>query len=167
MPKFDNQRAENVEGTPSRTSPSHAAGASAIASRHVDRTGGVLRALRDIVLERGHVSRADEHVVADVFNLSRAEVRGIVSFYHDLKTTPQPPVQVRVCQAEACQSVGARELTARVEAHLGVRLGEASETVSVDPVYCLGLCAQGPSMMVNGRPVVRADVCDLNEEVPR
>lgn len=137
-----------------------------IALRNRDRTGGVLCALREIVGERGHIDRADEHVVADVFNLSRAEVRGIVSFYHDLKTTPQPGVRIRVCQAEACQSVGARELTARVEAHLGVQLGEANDTVSLDPVYCLGLCAQAPSMMVNGRPLARADLRDLAEEIP-
>ncbi|MDE0179050.1 MAG: NAD(P)H-dependent oxidoreductase subunit E, partial [Gammaproteobacteria bacterium] len=82
-----------------------------IARQHRDRVGGVLIALREIVRRFGYVSRTQEHDVAEVFNLSRAEVRGIVSFYHDLKTKPQPPISVRVCQAEACQSVGARELT--------------------------------------------------------
>ncbi|MDE0422557.1 MAG: NAD(P)H-dependent oxidoreductase subunit E [Gammaproteobacteria bacterium] len=137
-----------------------------IAQEHRDRVGGVLIALREIVARFGFVSRTQEHDVAEVFNLSRAEVRGIVSFYHDLKTRPQPPVQVRVCQAEACQSVGARELTRRVETHLGVKLGEPSDGVSLDAVYCLGLCAQAPSMMVNGRPLARADLCDLAEEIP-
>ena len=137
-----------------------------IARQHRDRVGGVLTALREIVGRFGYVSRTQEHDVADVFNLSRAEVRGIVSFYHDLKTKPQPPVKVRVCQAEACQSVGARELTQRVEAHLGVELGEATDAVSLDAVYCLGLCAQAPSMMVNGRPLARADLCDLAVEIP-
>lgn len=137
-----------------------------IAQRYLDRVGGVLAALREIVERFGYVGRSHEHIVADVFNLSRAEVRGIVSFYHDLKTKPQPPVQVRVCQAEACQSVGARELTTRVEAHLGVKLGEADDAVSLDAVYCLGLCAQAPSMMVNGRPLARADLCDLAAEIP-
>ena len=137
-----------------------------IAERYRHRVGGVLTALREIVARFGYVSRSREHVVADVFNLSQAEVRGIVSFYHDLKTTPRPPVQVRVCQAEACQSVGARELTTRVEAHLGVKLGESNDAVSLDAVYCLGLCAQAPSMMVNGRPLARADLCDLAEEIP-
>ena len=116
----------------------------------------------------GYVSRSREHVVADVFNLSRAEVRGIVSFYHDLKTAPQPPLQVRVCQAEACQSVGARELTARV----GITpwrqaRRDERDAVSLDAVYCLGLCAQAPSMMVNGRPLARADLCDLGKEMVR
>ena len=140
--------------------------ARAIALRNKDRVGGVLRALREIVLAHGHVSRDQEHVVADVFNLSHAEIRGVVSFYHDLKTTPQPPVEVRVCQAEACQAVGGRELTARVEALLGLRLGEANDSVALSAVYCLGLCAQGPAMMVNGRPLARADERDLRAEVP-
>ena len=136
-----------------------------IAERHVNRVGGVLQALRDVVLEQGHIGRGDEHVVADVFNLSQAEVRGIVSFYHDLKTTPQPPVTVKVCQAEACQAVGGRELTKRVQTHLGVDLGDANERVALEAVYCLGLCAQGPSMMVGERPVARADQCDLSTEI--
>ena len=136
-----------------------------IAARHLNRVGGVLQALREVVLEQGHIERSDEHVVADVFNLSQAEVRGIVSFYHDLKTTPQPPVTVKVCQAEACQSVGGRALTERVEAHLGVELGDANDRVALEPVYCLGLCAQGPSMMVGQRPVARADQCDLAHEI--
>ena len=136
-----------------------------VATRHRHRVGGVLVALRELVAQRGHVTRDDEHAVADVFNLSRAEVRGIVSFYHDLKTTPQPPLRVRVCRAEACQSAGSRELTARLEAHLGVRLGDANDAVSLDAVYCLGLCAQAPSMTVNGRPLARADLCDLAEEI--
>ena len=141
--------------------------ARAIALRNKDRVGGALRALREIVLAHGHVSRAQEHVVADVFNLSRAEIRGVVSFYHDLKTVPQPPVEVRVCQAEACQAVGGRDLTARVQTALGLRLGEANESVSLSAVYCLGLCAQGPSMMVNGRPIARADARDLLAEIAR
>ena len=136
----------------------------AIAVRNKSRVGGVLRALREIVLEYGHVSRGQEHVVAEVFNLSRAEVRGIVSFYHDLKTTPQPPLEVRVCQAEACQAVGGRALTKRVEGVLGLGLGEANEDAALSAVYCLGLCAQGPAMQVNGRAVVRADERDLAKE---
>ena len=132
--------------------------ARAIAERHLGRVGGVLTALREVVAVYGYVSREQEHAVADVFNLSRAEVRGIVSFYHDLKTVPQPPAIVRICQAEACQAVGGRELTKSIEQHLGLKLGAANEEVALDAVYCLGLCAQGPSLTVDGRPVVRGTV---------
>lgn len=135
--------------------------ARAIALRCKDRVGGALRALREIVVAHGYVSREQERVVADVFNLSRAEVRGVVSFYHDLRTAPPPPLQVRVCQAEACQAVGGRALTKRVETLLGLRLGGADERAALLPVYCLGLCAQGPAMEVNGRPVVHAHQHDL------
>lgn len=137
-----------------------------VAKRNHGRVGGVLRTLREIVVEQGYVSRVQEHVVADVFNLSRAEVRGIVSFYHDLRTAPPPPVEVRVCQAEACQAVGGRALTAKVEAFLGLKIGSNSDAVALAPVYCLGLCAQGPAMSVNGKPIAYADQCDLSEQFP-
>ena len=135
--------------------------ARAIAEAYVGRTGGVLQALRAVVRELGYVAREHEHAVADVFNLSKAEVRGVVSFYHDLRTAPPPPNEVRICQAEACQAVGCRELTRQAEERLGIRLGEANAQVALGAVYCLGLCAQGPSMLVNGRPVARATVDDL------
>ena len=132
-----------------------------IALRNRDLVGGVLRALRAIVAEHGYVSREQEHDVADVFNLSQAEVRGIVSFYHDLKTRRGPPLEVRICQAEACQAVGGREFTRQAEEHLGLRLGEANDCIALGAVYCLGLCAQGPSMLVNNEPVARADIAEL------
>ena len=136
-----------------------------IAQRNKERVGGVLRALREIVIAYGYVSQEQQHEVAEVFNLSRAEVRGIVSFYHDLKTEPPPPRQVRICQAEACQAVGGREFTRQAEALLGLKLGEANEKVALEAVYCLGLCAQGPSMMVDGRPLAHADIEMLAKEV--
>ena len=140
--------------------------AGAIAHRHLGQTGGVLSALREIVGVYGYVNREQEHAVADVFNLSRAEVRGIVSFYHDLKTSPQPRSIVRICQAEACQAVGGRELTKSVEEYIGVKLGEANKQVALDAVYCLGLCAQGPSLMVDGKPIAHATVEDVAQRLP-
>ena len=129
-----------------------------IAERNRQRVGGALTTLREIVAAHGHIDREQEHVVADVFNLSHAEVRGIVSFYHDLRTTPAPPAEVRVCQAEACQAVGGRQFTRAVEQRLGLRLGEDNDAVALRAVYCLGLCAQGPSMMVNGQLVANGDL---------
>lgn len=97
--------------------------------------------------------------VADVFNLSRAEVRGLVHFYSDFRTEPPAAHVVRVCQAEACQAMGARELTRRIAARLGVELGRmtADRLVGLEAVYCLGLCARAPAMMVDGELVVEAD----------
>lgn len=138
-------------------------GTRSIAERHVGRVGGVLQALRGVVLERGFVSEDDQRVVADVFNISRADVRGIVSFYEDLKTHPPARLRVRICQAEACQAVGGRQFTRAVEERLGVRLGDSDDKVGIEPVYCLGLCAQGPALTVNERPYIRAHELNLTE----
>ncbi len=123
----------------------------------VGKVGGPLVALRKIVSAHGHID--DEHVgiVADVFNLSLADVRGIVSFYSDFRTTPRGRRHIRICQAEACQAVGSRRLTREVAEALGVELGATSEDlgVSLEAVYCLGLCASGPCATVDERVVVR------------
>ena len=145
--------------------------ARSVAGGHVGRIGGVLQALRGIVLAQGFVSEDDQSVVADVFNISRADVRGIVSFYEDLKTHPPARQVVRICQAEACQAVGGRGLTQTLEERLGVRIDEEGETggergnegVGLEAVYCLGLCAQGPALTINDRAYVRADDLNLEE----
>ena len=122
------------------------------------RIGGPITALRKIVEARGRIRPEHMATVADVFNLSLADVRGIVSFYSDLRTEPTGRRHIRICQAEACQAVGSRELTAAVAGRLGVGLGETTEdgSVSLEAVYCLGLCTHGPNATVNGRAVVRA-----------
>ena len=138
-----------------------------IALRNRNLVGGVLRSLRAIVAELGYVGRDHERVVADVFNISHAEIRGIVSFYHDLKTQPGPPLEVRICQAEACQAVGGRDFTRQAEDYLGLRLGEANDFVALNAVYCLGLCAQGPSMTVNQMLVAHASIAQLAEHADK
>ena len=131
-----------------------------IAQRWSGRIGGPISALREIVARFGCVGQIHMEAVADVFNLSRAEVRGIVSFYEDLRTEPAASKRIRICQAEACQAVGARDLTAATEQRLGIALGETASdgSVSLHAVHCLGLCASGPSATVDDRAVVRATV---------
>ena len=131
-----------------------------ICERCVGRIGAPISALREVAATLGCIEQAHMETVADVFNLSVAEVRGIVSFYSDLRTEPPGRRHIRLCQAEACQAVGARELTAAVQEKLGIALGEtaADGSVSLEAVYCLGLCASGPSAMVDGRPLARATV---------
>lgn len=135
-----------------------AASAREIAERHTQRIGGPITALREIAAAFGYVQRAHMEAVAETFNLSVAEVRGIVGFYGDLNTEPRGRAHIRICQAEACQSVGARELTAAAVARFGAALGATSPdgSVSLEAVYCLGLCTTGPAAMVNDRVVVRA-----------
>ena len=137
--------------------------ARAVAGRHLGRVGGVLQALREVVNEQGFVSEDDQRVVADVFNISRADVRGIVSFYEDLKTHPPAALRVRICQAEACQAVGGRRFTRTVEERFGLEVGDMNDKVGIEAVYCLGLCAQGPALTINERPYVRADELNLDE----
>lgn len=124
----------------------------------VGQVGAPVTALRKIVDAHGHIE--DEHIriVADVFNLSLADVRGIVSFYADFRTSPRGRKHIRICQAEACQSVGSRTLVKEVTEALELEMGETSEdlAVSLEGVYCLGLCASGPCAMVNERMVVHA-----------
>jgi len=91
--------------------------------------------------------------VAEALNLSRAEVHGVVSFYHDFRTHPPGRGVVRVCRAEACQAMGADALVAHARARLGVDLGEtrADGGVTLEAVYCLGNCALSPAVMIDGR----------------
>ena len=124
----------------------------------VDRVGGLMHALNWLMKEYGFIESSLIPIIADVFNLSQAEVRGVISFYHDFKTEPAAAHQIKICQAEACQSLGARKLTTDIETKFGTELGSrtADNRVQLEAIYCLGLCAVGPAIQVNGRLVARA-----------
>ena len=121
--------------------------------------GGPVSALRAIQDHQGWIDTVALETVADVFNLSRADVRGLVEFYADLKTMPPAAHTVSICQAEACQAAGSRALTATLEQRLGAKLGRMDDdrTVELEPVYCLGLCARAPALMIDDTLVVEAD----------
>ena len=89
--------------------------------------------------------------LAAEINLSRAEVHGVVSYYHDFRTAPPGRHIVKICQAEACQAMGSRELSAHAVASLGVDMHSGNEDVTLEPVYCLGNCACSPAIMVDGK----------------
>ena len=127
-------------------------------AQHSGSIGGPISALRAVVALRGYITPDDEGAVAEIFNLSRADVRGIVSFYADLRTTPPARNTIAICRAEACQSVSGRELTSTLTQKLGVGVGgrAADGSVELVPVYCLGLCANGPAVRVNGRLIARS-----------
>ncbi len=103
----------------------------------------ILHALND---RFGYVDDTAIPVVANVLNLSRAEVHGVVSFYHDFRHEPAKRHVLKICRAEACQSMGAEKLFAEVAAALG-----DSAQVTLEPVYCLGNCALSPSAMIDGK----------------
>jgi formate dehydrogenase subunit gamma len=104
----------------------------------------VLHAVMD---ELGHIAREDVETIADVLNLSVAEVHGVVSFYHDFRTTPPAEHAIALCRGEACQSVGAEALFKDTRA----RASSLAADVEVSEVFCLGNCALGPSGTLDGR----------------
>jgi formate dehydrogenase subunit gamma len=119
----------------------------AIASQHLSDRGPLMPVLHDVVEELGHIGRDDVEEIADVLNLSVAEVHGVVSFYHDFRTDPPAAHSIALCRGEACQSVGAEELYAATRA----RAESIGADVAVAEVFCLGNCALGPSGTLDGR----------------
>jgi formate dehydrogenase subunit gamma len=123
----------------------------AIAS-HREEAGALLPILHAIQDQLGWIPAEAVASVAHALNLSRAEVEGTVSFYHDFRRSPPGRHVLRVCRAEACQAVGGAALEAHVAAKLGCGYHETSASgVTLEPVYCLGNCACGPSLMIDGR----------------
>lgn len=127
----------------------------------------ILPALQRIQQVFGCVPDEAVDLIAAELNVSRAEVVGVLTYYHDLRQSPPPDVHVQVCVAEACQSVGSRSLVNDLEATYGVPLGERADGVEFTAVYCLGNCALGPAAMVDGRLVGRCDVGRVRDAVAR
>ena len=115
--------------------------------------GALLPVLHALQSEFGWIDPTAVPVVADVLNLSRAEVHGVITFYRDFRTEPPGRAVVRICRAEACQAWGAEELAAHAREHLGLELGATSDdgAVCLEQVFCFGNCARGPSVEVAGR----------------
>jgi formate dehydrogenase subunit gamma len=103
--------------------------------------------------------------VADRLNLSRADVHGVVSFYHDHRTQPAGKRLVKICQAESCQAMGSDALTAHAEKSLGLEMHETSDDgeVTLEPIYCLGNCACSPAIMIGNRVYGRVDAKRFDE----
>lgn len=116
----------------------------------------ILHALND---RFGHVDARAIPIVADVLNLSRADVHGVVTFYHDFRHEPAGNHVIKLCRAEACQSMGGDRILASLETALGIRLGETTPDgrVTLEPIYCLGLCATAPAALLDGEVHGRLD----------
>lgn len=124
-----------------------------IAAAHADQRGPLLPILHALQAEFGYIDPAAEPLLADVLNISTAEVHGVITFYRDFRHEPPGRTTVRICRAEACQSVGADRVVAHAEASLGAKLGGTTDdgAVTLDEVFCLGNCALGPAVTVNDR----------------
>lgn len=121
--------------------------------------GPLLPILHGIQDEFGYVPQEALPVIAEALNLSRAEVHGVASFYHDYRTHPAGQHVLKLCQAEACQSMGSDAIAARLKQELGIGFHETTKDgqVTLEPVYCLGLCACAPSAMLDGEVIGRLD----------
>ena len=120
--------------------------------------GPVLIALQAVQERFGYVHEDAVGLIAETFNVSRADVHGVLTYYHDLRTTPAPARSIHICVAEACQAVGSRELVAAVEKKLGKKIDETHADVEIKSAYCFGNCALSPAAMVDGQLVGRATV---------
>lgn len=130
-----------------------------IIAEHTHLEGATLVILHALQEAFGYVPEPAIPMVASALNLSRAEVHGVFTFYHDFRKEPAGRHVLKLCRAEACQAAGGEALVAHAEARLGVSLGHTSadDRVTLEPVYCLGLCATAPSAMLDGRVVGRLD----------
>jgi formate dehydrogenase subunit gamma len=131
---------------------------------HVETEGAALPILHALQEEFGCVPEDAVPMVADALNLTRAEAHGIVTFYHDFRRAPPGRHVLKLCRAEACQSMGGEALAARAQARLRISWGETAGdgSVTLEPVYCLGLCACAPAAMLDGRPFGRLDRARLD-----
>ena len=130
-----------------------------VIAEHKNQEGPLLPILHALQREFGYIDREAEPAIADALNISRAEVHGVVTFYHDFREKPAGRHVLKLCRAEACQAAGADALAARTQSRLGIGLGNttADGRVSLEPVYCLGLCSVSPSAMFDGRIFGRLD----------
>lgn len=131
---------------------------------HAAQEGATLPILHALQETFGYVPHDAVPMVAHRLNLSRAEIHGIVTFYHEFRRTPPGRHVLRLCRAEACQSVGADALCDHARDRLGVDWHQTSAdgAVTLEPVFCLGLCAIGPAALLDGRPLARLDAARLD-----
>jgi formate dehydrogenase subunit gamma len=124
-----------------------------LVQRHAQPGRSLLAVLHAIQDELGYVPADTVAPLARAMNLSRAEVHGVITYYHHFRTQPAAPVTVQLCRAEACRSMGTEALAQHIEAHTGCRFDAEHRdggAVELESVYCLGQCALAPALMLNG-----------------
>lgn len=141
--------------------------ASEIIAAHASLNGAALPILHALQDAFGYIADEAVPLLADTLNLSRAEVHGIVTFYHDFRREPSGHHVLKLCRAEACQSMNGAKIAQELLAALGIGWGETTPdgALTVEGVYCLGLCACAPSALYDGAPIGRLDPNSLSELV--
>ena len=127
--------------------------AQALIDQLKDLPGATLPILHSLQEAFGYVDQKAIPLIADALALSRAEVVGVIHFYHDFRETPPGHHRLKVCGAESCQAMGSASLVAHIEKQLGVGMGETTPdgAITVETVYCLGNCALSPAVLLDGR----------------
>ncbi len=140
-----------------------------IVAAEAAREGATLPILHALQRAFGYIHADAVPLIAETLNLSRAEVHGVVSFYHDFRRPPPGRHVLRLCRADACQSLGAEALAAHVRQRLGVDWHDTTTdgTVTLEPVFCLGLCAVGPSALLDETPLGRLDAARSDAALER
>lgn len=136
----------------------------AIVDRLIGLEGPLLPILHEVQDEFGYVPQDCLPVIAEALNLSRAEVHGVMTFYHDYRHHPAGRHVLKICRAEACQSMGGDELAERVKKALGIDFHNTTldGAVTLEPVYCLGLCSCAPAAMLDGEIHGRLDAAGVD-----
>lgn len=137
----------------------------AILAQHGNLEGPLLPILHAVQAEFGFIPSDVIQIIGDYLNITRAEVYGVITFYHDFRDAPAGKHIVKICRAEACQAVGANALSQRAFEKLGVEWHgtTANGAITLEPVYCLGLCACGPAAMIDNKVVGRVDAAKLDK----
>ena len=133
--------------------------------KYADVAGGLMPLLHEIQAGLGHIPRSSVAAIASGMGLSRAEVHGVISFYHDFHDHPRGQTTIHLCRAEACQAMGSRKLEQHVKTSLDIDFGgtTADGRYSLEPVYCLGNCACSPSIRIGDEVYARVDSARFDE----
>ena len=139
--------------------------ATKIVAARAHEQGAAIPILHDLMERFGHVDRSIVPILADALNLSRAEIHGTVTFYHDFRDHPPGRRTLKVCRAEACQSRGAFAMHDALKEKLGIDWHGTTPdgAITIEPVYCLGLCACAPALLIDEEPVGNVDVDALDD----
>ena len=135
---------------------------------HAGKAGALLEILHDVQRMLGHIPREAVPPIGEALNLSRAEVQGVIGFYHDYRTEPAGEIVLQVCRAEACQAMGVQELEAHIHQRLGIHYHQTTPDgrYTLEPVYCLGNCACTPSLRIGDTVHARVTPERFDELVP-
>ena len=118
---------------------------------HAGEQGALLEVLHKVQAQLGHIPREAVPIMSQALNLSRAEIQGVIGFYHDFRTDPPGRTTIQICRAEACQAMGVKRLEAHAKQRLGIHYHETTTDgrYTLEPVYCLGNCACTPSIRID------------------